>query len=71
MKAFLSFELTDYDDKMAHARAVKALDLILALNHIQDRLRSYAKYEPDKHFEQSEFFEILDSYNINLDELTC
>lgn len=68
-KAVLMYNLEDYDDKMSHARAVKALDLVLAIGHIRDRLHHYAKYDTELHFEQQELFEILDQYGIDLDKL--
>lgn len=69
MKAVLSFDMGDYDDRLAHLQAVKAKELVLALNAVQDRLRYYAKYDAEKTLEQDEFIEILDKYNIDLQSL--
>ncbi len=38
-KATLEFDLNDFDDKMAHKRAVKSTDLALALWEIEMNLR--------------------------------
>ena len=38
MKATLTFDLDDRDDKMAHARCVKALDMAIALFSIREEL---------------------------------
>lgn len=38
-KATLEFDLNDFDDKMAHKRAVKSTDLALAIWEIEMNLR--------------------------------
>jgi hypothetical protein len=68
MKAILKFNLDDPEDKQAHLRAIKSLDLVLALLSIKERFRSINKYNEGT-FNQKEFFEVLESYGIQLDEL--
>ncbi len=43
-KAFLSFNLDDYDDKMAHFAAIKAKDMTLVLWSFDQYLRNKIKY---------------------------
>lgn len=77
-KAILEFDLNEPDDKEAHKRAVKALDMALALWDIEQYLRAQTKYAPDSMPEaaydaldkaRQEFYEILTNHNISLDEL--
>lgn len=70
MKGVLIYNLSDFDERQAHLRATKALDLVLTLRMISETLRSYDKYEPDKHFTREDFVDILDKYSIDLDELS-
>ena len=75
MKARLTFNLDDPDDAIAHLRAVKSLDLVLALGSIQEYLRNKVRYaEDDNHLAvlgavQYKVCEILDGYSIVLDDL--
>ena len=39
MKAILEFDLNDYDDRQAHLRCVKSLDLVLFILKIEGELR--------------------------------
>jgi hypothetical protein len=39
MKAVLEFDLNDPDDRMAHLRAIKSLDMIITLFEIQANLK--------------------------------
>lgn len=39
MKAVLEFDLNDPDDRMAHLRAIKSLDMTIALFEIQANLK--------------------------------
>lgn len=77
-KAILEFNLDEPEDKEAHLRAVKALDMALALWDIEQYLRAQTKYAPDSMPEvaydaldkaRQEFYEILTNHNISLDEL--
>ena len=78
MKGILKFDLNDFDDKQAHLRAVKSLDLVLALMDIGGELRAKVKYAPDDMSEDTinayqdirdEYFRILSKYGIDIDEL--
>ena len=77
-EAILKYDLNDTDDAMAHMRAVKSLDMALALwdithntkKNIEWSLESKElnKYEVlDLVYER--IYEILDEHNIKLDDL--
>ena len=77
-EAILKYDLNDSDDAMAHMRAVKSLDMALALwdithntkKNIEWSLESKElnKYEVlDLVYER--IYEILDEHNIKLDDL--
>ena len=77
-EAILKYDLNDSDDAMAHMRAVKSLDMALALwdithntkKNIEWSLESKElnKYEVlDLIYER--IYEILDEHNIKLDDL--
>ena len=81
MKAKLEYDLNDFDDKMAHLRAVKSLDMASSLFDITRNLKKKIehRYEDidntnndvfdgiDAVFD--EIYDILESHNINIDEL--
>lgn len=78
MKGILKYNLDDFDDRQAHLRAVKSLDLAIALFDIGNELRSKVKYVSDDTSEDTikayedirdEYFRILSNYGIDLDEL--
>lgn len=78
MKAILEFDLDEPQDKEAHKRAVKALDMAMALWDIEQYLRSQTKYAPDDMPEaaydalnkaRQEFYDIMQQHNISIDEL--
>jgi hypothetical protein len=78
MKAVLEFNLEDAFDEASHMRCVKAKDMALALWDIEQLLRAKTKYAPDTVSEdifdalqevRDELQEIMNSYNIDLDEL--
>ena len=56
MKAILEFDLDDKEDRMAHLRCIKSLDMALLIFHFQYNNRN--------------FEELLEEYNIDIDELT-
>jgi hypothetical protein len=77
-KATLEYDLSDIDDTYAHKRAVKSLDLALALWEITHNTKKGLEWsmegkEIDKYdalelvFEK--IYEILNEHNINTDEL--
>ena len=81
MKATLSYNLNDPDDRMAHLRAVKSLDMVSALFDITRNLKKKIehRYENidntnndvfdgiDAVFD--EIYNILEDNNIDIDEL--
>ena len=70
MKATLKFNLDNADDRIAHLRCTKALDLALALWHFDQWLRSQIKYnEKDYQSIRDELHRTMSEYVIDLDEL--
>jgi hypothetical protein len=77
MKATLEFDLNEQEDVTAHKRAVKALDMAVALWDIDQYLRTQVKYnealsqEAHDAFESAreKFYEILNERNINIDDI--
>ena len=76
MQATLTFNLDNIDDRIAHLRAVKAMDLALSIWNIQELLRARLKYEDlsDLQYDEAETIknkinEILNEHNICIDEL--
>jgi len=77
-KATLEFDLNDSDDALAHLRAVKSLDLALALWDIVHNTKKGLEWsmegkEIDKYdaleLVYEKIHEILNDHNINTDEL--
>ena len=77
-EAILKYDLNDSDDAMAHMRAIKSLDMALALWDITHNTKKSIewsleskelnKYEVlDLVYER--IYEILDEHNIKLDDL--
>ena len=77
-EAILKYDLNDMDDAMAHMRAVKSLDMALALwellNNSKRTLeramheKEMNKYEAlDMVYER--IYELMDEHNIKLDDL--
>lgn len=78
MKAILEFNLDEGDDKAAHLRAIKALDMAIALWDMDEYLRGQIKYASDlmpievyKSLEgvRDQLREIMNERSIDLDEL--
>jgi hypothetical protein len=77
MKATLEFNMDEIDDVTAHKRAIKSLDMILALSDFDNHLRSELKYNEnlseveydllDKTREK--LYEIMNEHNVSIDEL--
>jgi inhibitor of KinA sporulation pathway (predicted exonuclease) len=77
-KAKIEFDLNDVDDRMAHLRAVKSLDMAMALWDITHNTKkglewSLENKDVDKYevlemvFEK--IYEILDEHNVRTNEL--
>jgi len=80
MKAKLIFDTTDPDDRQEFLRCSKSLDMSLALwdvMHLRKKLATRYEVENNSNNDvfdgidgfADEVLEILDKYNINLDEL--
>ena len=78
MKGILEFDLDERFDVEAHKRAVKSLDLAMALYDMDQYLRSQTKYAPDSMSQEvydalqetrDKLHEIMSERSINLDEL--
>jgi hypothetical protein len=81
MKAKLQYDLNDFDDRMSHLRAVKSMDMASALFDITRNLKKKIenRYEDIDNTNNDvfdgidavfyEIYEILESHNINIDEL--
>ena len=77
VKAILEFDLNEVEDVTAHKRAVKAIDMAMALWDMDQYLRQQLKYNDkitgevydalDKAREQLR--EFMNQHNVDLDEL--
>ena len=77
MKAILEFNMDEIDDVTSHKRAIKSLDMILALSDFDNHLRSELKYNDnlseveydllDKTREK--LYQIMNDHNVSIDEL--
>jgi hypothetical protein len=77
-KARLEFDLNDHDDKISHLRAVKSLDMAMALWDITHNTKKGLEWsmegkELDKYdvleLVFDKIYEILKEHNISVDEL--
>jgi hypothetical protein len=77
-EAILKYDLNDSDDCMAHMRAVKSLDMALALWDITHNTKKGLEWtmegkEIDKYealeMVYEKIYQILDEHNIKLDDL--
>jgi hypothetical protein len=77
-EAILKYDLNDADDSMAHKRAVKSLDMALALWEITHNTKKSLEWKMegkdiDKYdaldMVYEKIYEILDEHNIKLDDL--
>jgi hypothetical protein len=77
-KAKLEYDLNELDDVMAHKRAVKSLDMALALWEITHNTKKSLEWsmegkEMDKYdtleMVYEKIYEILDEHNIKIDDL--
>ncbi len=77
-KAKLEYDLNDFDDKVAHLRAVKSFDMAMALWDITHNTKKSLEWsmegkEMDKYdaleMVYEKIYEILDEHNIKIDDL--
>lgn len=79
-KGILKFDLNDFDDRMAHLRAVKSLDLSMAIwDILQLRKTMERRFENTENTNNDVFdgidaicdgiLEILDDHGIKIDDL--
>lgn len=68
-KAILEFDLNDYDDKMAHKRAVKSTDLALALWEIEMNLRKKLERELESKELKNEDVEVYDVIDMCMENI--
>jgi hypothetical protein len=77
-EAILKYDLNDTDDAMAHMRAIKSLDMALALwellnNSKRTLERAMHEKEMDKYealdMIYERIYELMDEHNIKLDDL--
>jgi hypothetical protein len=77
-EAILKYDLNDTDDAMAHMRAVKSLDMALALwellnNSKRNLERAMHEREMDKYealdMVYERIYELMDEHNLKLDDL--
>jgi hypothetical protein len=77
-EAILKYDLNDTDDSMAHMRAIKSLDMALALwellnNSKRTLERAMHEKEMDKYealdMVYERIYELMDEHNIKLDDL--
>lgn len=76
MKAILEFDLNDPDDRIAHLRAVKSLDMSLVLWEMENNCYKKITTDEDENMYTQGVIEtlehlrnLMDKHNINLDEL--
>ena len=68
-KAILEFDLNDYDDNMAHKRAVKSTDLSLALWEIEMNLRKKLERELESKELKNEDVEVYDVIDMCMENI--
>ena len=69
MKAILEFDLNDPDDRLAHERAVKSLDMALVLWHLATNTKRDLRRQIDAALEEDKNFTPYDSLDLIYDEL--
>lgn len=69
MKAILEFDLNDFDDQIAHKRAVKSLDLALAIWQIVHNTKREMGREIERALDQDKNFTPYDSLDILFDHI--
>lgn len=77
MKAILEFNMDEFEDVVAHKRAIKSLDVLLVLYDFDQHLRSELKYNENLSEQEYEkldklrdkLYEIMNERSVSLDEL--
>lgn len=74
MKAVLQFNLDDADDRVAHLRCVKSLDIALAMWDFASKIRTLVDTSEDGVHIKEEYLwqawqDVLHEHDINLDKL--
>lgn len=76
MEAIIQFNLNEANEREAHLRCVKALDMALTLNDVAHLQRSYLKYQNLSNEEEAiatkiftDINTLFEANNISLDEL--
>lgn len=79
MKATLSFNLDNHEDRLAHKRSVNATNAYIVLFTLQNKVfRDIIKYNGDSYSEETlvaietlreKFNNLLDEYEVNLNDL--
>jgi hypothetical protein len=71
MKATLTFDLDDADDRMAHLRAVQSLDMAIVLFQILYNSKKSMEYKTGLDLDEvwEHFHQICADNNINIDKL--
>jgi len=77
--AILKYDLDDFDDRQAHLRAVKSLDMALVLWEFARNTRKKIEHKFDVQEDVNwndvlqetfdSFFELLEEHNVDVDEL--
>jgi hypothetical protein len=69
--ATLTYDLNDPEDKQAHLRAIMSLDLVLFMWKYDQHLRSEYKHGGNEgaYAYREKFIEMMNEYNIDLDQL--
>jgi len=76
MKATLEFDLDNVDDKMAHQRCVKSLDMALVLWEIKHNLERNIYDKEDECYNNGvsdciqKIVSLMDEHGIHIDDLT-
>lgn len=68
-KATLEFDLNDFDDKMAHKRAVKSTDLALAIWEIEMNLRKRLERQLEAKEMKNEDVEVYDVIDMCMENI--
>ena len=67
MKAILEFDLNDNDDREAHLRCVKSLEMAIVIWNIQQVIRGIDKHDYDLETVREKVLECME--DINIDEI--